>query len=118
MAYGRVVESSGMHGEILVDRQQLLGLVRMAEARMGQIPDLLGGSAAQLAERILRELTPQLKSLLAEGAVVLEPMVRTVVKEELAPKLALASGGALALAGIISGIVGASYASRRCPREG
>jgi hypothetical protein len=98
---------------VLVDRAQLLGLVRRAEEHLGQL-DLVGSSAAQLADRVLRELTPKLKALLAEGATVLEPMIRTSLKEEIAPKLALAAGTALFFAGVISGLVGAGFASRRC----
>lgn len=102
-----------MNETVLVDRAALAGLIRQAEERLGQL-DLVGSGAAQLADRVLRELTPRLKSLLAEGATALEPMVRQVVKDELAPKLALAAGAAIFFAGLLSGVIGAGFASRRC----
>jgi len=74
--------------------------------------DLLTASATQIAERVFNALLPQLKTIVADAAEAAEPTIRTVVREELAPKVALGMGTAMFFSAALSGIVGAWFASR------
>ena len=106
-----------------IAREDLAGLLRTAEERAGgrfgvreqigvTLPDVLTGSTSQIVDRLLAELRPGLSSIVASAAQAAEPTIRTVVQEELAPKLALALGVSTVLAAIISGFIGAWFASR------
>lgn len=72
-------------------------------------------STGRIVDALIRDLTPRLSSLVADISQAAEPTIRTVVREELAPKVGLYAGLALLTAGVISGIVGAYFASRSRP---
>lgn len=68
-----------------------------------------------IIDALIRDLTPRLSSLVSDLSQAAEPTIRTVVREELAPKVGLYAGIALLTAGVFSGIVGAYFASRSRP---
>ena len=72
-------------------------------------------SSGRIVDTLIRELTPRLSSLVAEISQAAEPTIRTVVREELAPKVGMYAAVGLLTAGVISGIVGAYFASRSRP---
>jgi hypothetical protein len=65
-----------------------------------------------VVEKLMDALTPRLMGVVAKASEAAEPMIRTVVREELAPKVGMWAGFALLAAGLFSGIIGAYFASR------
>lgn len=71
-----------------------------------------GDIVGPVVDRLIADLTPRLSSIVAKASEAAEPTIRTVVREELAPKIGMWAGFALLTAGLFSGIIGAFFASR------
>lgn len=98
---------------MLISKVELAGLIRLAEARMSStLTDVLTGSASQIADRVFDALLPKLEGIVAQAAQAAEPTLRTVANEEIVPKLSIALGSSVIVAGIIAGFIGSFFASR------
>lgn len=97
----------------LIEQAELAGLIRRAEARLSaNLTDVLTGSASQVADRIYEALLPKLKDIVSEAATAAEPTLRTVANEEVVPKVSAALGISVVVSGVLSGLIGAAFASR------
>lgn len=100
----------------LVDRAQLARVLAAVVDPRGRRPGLgqrwWESASGPVVDALIKELGPRLSALVADISQAAEPTIRTVVREELAPKVGLYAGMALLTAGVLSGIVGAYFASR------
>jgi hypothetical protein len=79
-------------------------------AGMGQ--SALEATVSNIADRIVDAVLPRLTPIVQQAAEAAEPTIRTVVKEEVVPQMAIYGLGGIALVGLIGAAVGSWFASR------
>jgi hypothetical protein len=83
---------------VRISRRELSTLVGLAGARLESgLTDLLTGSATEAAHKVF---------------AALEPDIRTIAREEIAPQVAIALGSSVLLGVVIAALIGSWFASR------
>ena len=82
--------------------------LEMMQQGMGQ-----GAFSEAVANQLVQVIKPSVMKIVSEAATAAEPTIRTVIREEVMPKIALFSISGIVLVGVLGALVGSYFATRR-----